>query len=173
MNAMAEKLKAAGVDTVGARLTAACTEGIRHHPDSVVDAWRYVGAIFGHEFVRLLMKDMQNNAAAQEPKSPPTPFSSGNHAMASPAPYKPRVIPQERLEKRRELQQIVRSKYKNSGNIAWSDVGWHELHALKRDGVEAKALLEAGPANIPNDGRTVGDVLGVQRIDQIIKAVRC
>lgn len=171
MNAFAEKLQAAGVDTVGARLTAACTEAIRRHPESAVDAWRYVGAVFGHEFVRLLMKDMQN-VPVQEPKSPPTPLSKGNHAMASPAPYKPRVIPQDRLEKRRKLQQLVRSKYKNSGGIAWSDVGWHELTLYGRDGLEANALLAAAPAAIPNDGRTVGDVLGIKRTDEIIAKVR-
>lgn len=171
MNAFAEKLQAAGVDTVGARLTAACTEAIRRHPESAVDAWRYVGAVFGHEFVRLLMKDMQN-VPAQEPKSPPTPLSKGNHAMASPVPYKPRVIPQERLEKRRELQQLVRSKYRNSADVPWSDVGWHELNGLKRDGNEATALLQASPANVPNDGRNVGDVLGIKKTDEIIAHVR-
>jgi hypothetical protein len=46
------------------------------------------------------------------------------------------------------------------------------LHGLQRDGVEAKALLAAGPAGVPNDGRTVGDVLGVPAVDQIIKAAR-
>jgi hypothetical protein len=82
------------------------------------------------------------------------------------------VIPPERLEKRRELQHIVRSKYKNSSDVAWSDVGWHELNSLKRDGAEATALLAAGPAHVPNDGRTAGQVLGVKQIDQIIAGVR-
>lgn len=172
MSAMAEKLKEAGVDTVGARLTAACTEAIRQHPDSVIDAWRFVGAAFGHEFVRGLMNDMQRNAPQKEQRSPPTPLSRDNHSIGGPKPYTPRVIPQERLEKRRELQQVIRSKYKNSGGISWSDVGWHELHGLKRDGVEAMALIEAGPANVPNNGATVGDVLGAKRIDEIIKSVR-
>lgn len=171
MNAMAEKLKEAGVDTVGAKLTAMCTEAIRRHPDSVVDAWRFVGASFGHEFVRGLMNDMQRNLPQKEQKSPPTPLSRDNHSLGG-ATYKPRVIPPERLEKRRELRQIIRSKYKNSGDVAWSDVGWHELNGLKRDGTEAMALLKAGPANVPNDGRSVGDVLGIQRVDEIIGAVR-
>lgn len=173
MNAFAEKMKDAGVDTIGARLTTACTEAIRRHPDSVVDAWRYVGATFGHEFVRGLMNDMQRISPVQAPQSsPPTPLSKGNHAMANPAPYKPRVIPQERLEKRRELQQIVRSKYQNSGGIAWSDVGWHELRLLQRDGGEAAALLAASPGDIPNDGRTVGNVLGIKKTDEIIAQFR-
>lgn len=172
MSAMAEKMRAAGVDTIGARLTAACTEAIRRHPDSVVDAWRYAGATFGHEFVRAIMSDMQKSAPQKEQRSPATPLSSGNHAMASPAPYKPRVIPPERLEKRRELQQFVRSKYKNSGGICWSDVGWHELTLLKRDGKEAEALLAACGSQVPNDGRTVGDVLGIKKVDEIIEQAR-
>lgn len=172
MNAMAEKLKEAGVDTVGARLTAACIEAIRKHPDSVVDAWRSVGPLFGHEFLSGIMNDMQRNTPPKEQRSPPTPLSRDNHPVGVAAAYQPRVIPPERLEKRRELQQVIRSKYKNSGGIAWSEVGWHELHGLKRDGAEAKALLEAGPANAPNNGTTVGEVLGVQRVDEIIKSVR-
>lgn len=171
MNAFAEKLKAAGVDTIGARLTTACAEALRRHPESVVDAWRHVGAVFGHEFVRSLMKDMQT-APGAKPRSPPTPLSKGNHAMAAPAPYKSRVIPNERLEKRRELQHIVRSKYKNSGDVPWSDVGWHELAGLRRDGQEAIALMDAGPQNVPNDGRNVGDVLGIKRVDEIVGKVR-
>lgn len=172
MNAFSEKLKDAGVDTVGARLTAACVEAIRRHPDSAVDAWRFAGASFGHEFVRGLMNDMQRNAPQIEQKSPSTPLSRGNHAMANPAPYKPRVIPPERLEKRRELRQVIRSKFKNSGDVPWSDVGWHELNGLKRDGKEAIALLEAGPQNVPNTGMTVGDVLGIKKTDEIIAQVR-
>lgn len=172
MNAMAEKLKDAGVDTIGARLTAACIEAIRQSPDSSVEAWRQVGYAFGHEFVRGLMNDMQRNAPQKEQRSPPTPLSRDNHSIAGPAPYKPRVIPPERLEKHRKLQHIVRSKYKNSGDVPWSDVGWHELAGLRRDGKEADALLSAGPANVPNDGRSVGDVLGVKRTDEIVGAVR-
>lgn len=172
MNALAEKLEAAGVDTIGARLTTACTEAIRQHPGSVVDAWRYVGTVFGHEFVRGLMNDMQRNQPQKEQKSPLTPLSRDNHRVGGPATYRPRVIQPERLEKRRELQRVVRSKYKNSGDVPWSDVGWHELAGLKRDGREAQALLEAGPANVPNDGRNVGAVLGVKKVDEIIAAVR-
>jgi hypothetical protein len=168
VNAMAEKLKEAGVDTIGARLTAACTEAIRQYPGSIAEAWRFVGVTFGHEFVRGLMKDMQRNEPQIEQTSPPV------HAIGVPEqkPHQTRVIPPERLEKRRELRQVIRSKYKNSGDIAWSDVGWHELHGLKRDGVEARALLDAAPGNVPNDGRSVGEVLGVKRVDEIIGAVR-
>ena len=172
MSAFSEKLKDAGVDTVGARLTTACIEAIRKYPDSVVHAWLYVGDAFGHEFVRGLMRDMQGNVPAKESSSPPPSFRHENNAVAAPKPYKPQVIPPERLEKRRQLRQLVRSKYRNSGDVPWSDVGWHELHGLKRDGGEAEALLKAGPANMPNDGRTVGDVLGIQKTDEIIAAIR-
>jgi hypothetical protein len=187
MTAMAEKMNEAGVDIIGARLTAACIEAIRSHPDSVVDVWRTVGASFGHEFVRALMNDMQPKVQTVEPRKAFDKIAAGlNEALAvasgiaepsklhipAPKPYQPRVIPPERLEKRRELQQLIRSKYKNSGGVAWSEVGWHELHGVKRDGTEAKALLEAGPANVPNTGQTVGQVLGVQRVDEIIMSVR-
>lgn len=164
MTAMAEKLKDAGVDTIGAALTAACIEGLRQHPDSVIEAWHYAGSVFGHEFVRGLMRDMQGSSPV---KSVPS-----NHSVAGSKAYQPRVIPPERLERRRELQRIISSKYKNSANIAWSDVGWHELSALKRDGLEAAALLAAGPATVPNDGRSVGDVLGIKRTDEIIEQLR-
>lgn len=172
MSAMAEKLKDAGADTVGAQLTAACIEAIRRHPESAEEAWRLVGVAFGHEFIRGLMSDMRVTAPQREQSSPPPPFSRDNHAMATPTPYRPRVIPPERLEKRRELQQIVRSKYKNSGNVPWSEVGWHELPGMRRDGKEADALLAAGPANAPNTGCSVGEVLGVKRTDEIIAGIR-
>jgi hypothetical protein len=186
MNALAEKLKSAGVDTIGARLTTACTEALRRHPDSVVDAWQYVGAVFGHEFVRGLMDDMKGTASTPAPaqvkiepgiesKMPEYRYQAEDNRTGNTTtsvPYTPRVIPPERLEKRRELQRIVRSKYKNSGNVAWSDVSWHELHGLQRDGKEANALLAAGPANVPNDGRTVGDVLGIKETDEIIGQLR-
>jgi hypothetical protein len=169
MNAIAKKLKEAGIDTIGARLTTICTEAIRRHPDSVVDAWRYVGAMFGHEFVRGIMQDM---GAKEREQMSPLRDNQAQQQVGVTAPYKPRVIPKERLEKRRELQQIVRSKYRNSNGIAWSEVGWNELVANVRDGNEAQALLAAAPANVPNDGRKVGDVLGIKRIDEIIEAVR-
>lgn len=172
MTALAEKMKDAGVDTLGARLTLACTEAIRRHPHSAVDAWRMVGATFGLEFVRGLMSDMQRPSAPKD-QPPPLPIEYQNQAAASSSvSYKPRLIPPERLEKRRELQQIIRSKYRNSSDVAWSDVGWHELNSLKRDGAEAVALLAAGPAHVPNDGRSVGDVLGVKKVDEIIAQVR-
>lgn len=171
MTMLAEKLKSAGVDTIGAKLTAAVTDGLRHHPDSVVDAWRYAGAVFGHEFARELMRDMKGAAIGNEQKSPLSPLQKDNHSIAS-KPYTPRVISKETIERRRKLQEAIRSKYKNSGGISWSEVTWHELTALARDGKEATALYKAGPANIPNDGRTVGDVLGAKRIDEIIGELR-
>lgn len=178
---LAEKMTDAGVDTVGARLTAACIEGIRMHPNNIAEAWRLAGATFGHEFVSMLMRDMQPKVPAKQPtemaeqqyrQSINKLNRSTDRDIGTAAPYKPRVIPPERLEKRRDLQRIVRSKYRNSSDVAWSDVGWHELHALKRDGAEALALLQAGPASVPNDGRSVGDVLGVKKVDEIIGAVR-
>lgn len=170
MTALAEKMKEAGVDTIGARLTAACIEAIRCVSDDPEAAWRYVGTIFGHEFVRVLIKDIEGISKPEAPEfAAPKPVYPASVAAK---PYEPRVIAPERLEKRRKLQQVVRSRYMNSGGIAWSDVGWHELHGLSRDGNEARALLDAGPAHVPNDGRSVGDVLGIKKIDEIIGNVR-
>lgn len=164
MNALAEKLTVAGVDTIGARLTAVCTEALRRYPDSIMDAWRHVGIAFGHEFMGGLVDDMRGGRPAVPHKIDPP--------RAAPIPYRARVIEPERLKKRRELQQIVRSKYQNSAGVAWSDVSWHALSALSRDGNEAVALLAAFSSDVPNDGRTVGDVLGVQRVDEIIAKAR-
>jgi hypothetical protein len=169
MSALAEKLEAAGVDTIGARLTAACAEAIRRHPDNPAAAWNYAGTMFGHEFVRGLMGDMRGC----EPIPEPRPRASPKASIVVPVrQHTPRVIAPERLENRRKLQQIIRSKFKNSGGVSWSDVGWHELPLLTRDGKEADALLAAYSANVPNDGRTVGDVLGIKKTDSIIAAVR-
>lgn len=166
MTALAEKLKEAGADTLGAKLTTACIDAIRLNPKSVEAAWRHVGLAFGHSLIRGLMDDMQPPRAARAERER---VSRGPER----APIgQPVVIPAERIEKRRQLQAIVRSKYKNSGNVSWSDVGWHELTALERDGMEARALLREGPANVPNDGRTVGDVLGIKRTDEIIGSLR-
>lgn len=167
MSALAEKLTSAGVDTIGAKLTTACIQALRKHPGDVVAAWRQVGTEFGHEFMRNLMIDMAGKKESfpktmLSPPAPPRPQSE----------YRPRVISTERVEARRKLREIVRSKFKNSAGVAWSDVGWHELPALARDGGEAAALLAAGPAHTPNDGRSVGAVLGIKQVDQIIAAVR-
>ena len=189
MSGLAEKMKSAGVDTIGARLTTVCIEGLRLSPNNARQAWDHAFNEFGRHFVMGIIEDMasaptqteklirdtQSQPVAIEPfirfdpdKSPSKIFRE----ETSIKPYQPRVIAPERLEKRREFQQIVRSKYKNSGGVVWSDVGWHELHGLKRDGAEAKALLDSGPANVPNTGGTVGDILGVKRVDEIIAMVR-
>lgn len=171
MSALAEKMKAAGIDTTGSQLSAACFEAIRRHPESAVDAWRYVGEVFGHEFVRQRMKDMRGSEPKREPRSPsPQP----SPPIVSPKPYTPRFIAPERLEQRHKLQEVVRSKYKNSGGINWSDVPWNELRMMKRDGKEAEALLAACQAQVPtNDWNlTVGQVLSVTRVDEIIADVR-
>lgn len=175
MTALAEKMEKAGVDTLGAKLTTACIEGLRHWPNNPRMAWDYAFKEIGREFVMGLMADMAPTAAspAAPISEPPGRWITGTELMAAGSQVdKPRVIPPERLEKRRQLQQVVRSKYRNSADVPWSDVGWHELYGLKRDGAEATALLAAGPANVPNDGRRVGDVLSVQTVDAIIKAVR-
>ena len=169
MTALAEKLKRAGYDTFEARFAVLATEAIRAHPHSVVEAWKLIGEKFGFEYLRERMKDMKGGKAE---RSPPNPLAVSNPAICSPKPYTPRIISKERVEQRRRQADAVRSKFKNSGGIYWSEVGWHELFGLARDGVEANALLAAGPANVPNDGRTVGNVLGAERIDKIIKEVR-
>jgi hypothetical protein len=181
MSLLAEKMEKAGVDTVGAQLTQVCLDAIREGHRDPVKAWRRVGELFGHEFVMRLMADMGRSLPVSEARDN-TPQEQYQRAVdrvnrttdreIAAAPYKPRVIPKERLESRRKQQEIVRSKFKNSSGIAWSDVGWHELPVLARDGREAAALLAAGPAHAPNDGRSVGAVLGVKQVDLIIGSVR-
>lgn len=170
MSALAEKLKSAGVDTVGARLVAECTQAIRVYQDPW-KAWQHVGSVFGHDFIRSLMGDMQNvpGTAAREASQNSAPVASSNPAPdVSISPYKPRA-PDPKVA---DIVRRARSKYFNSGGIAWSDVSLVELTALKRDGGEAEALLNACPHDTPNDGRTLGDVLGIKMVDQIIAQVR-
>jgi hypothetical protein len=183
VTALAEKLKDAGADTVGAQLTTACVEGLRLYPNNPRAAWDYAFNAFGRQFVAKIMNDMapakspteefvrsaQSLPLAMPPREllAPVPMRE----LQAPKPYAPRIIQPERLEKRRKLQETVRSKYKNSAGVAWTDVSWHELIAMGRDGKEAAALL-AACQSVPNDGRTVGDVLGVKKVDEIIAAVR-
>lgn len=156
MTDLAEKLRNAGADTVGARIATLCVEGLRLHPDNLFRAWGHVGSSYGYDLLRTLVKDMGLPEV---------------HAHAI-QPYRARAPSPERIERRQMLRELVRSKYKTSAGVAWSDVGWHELPALTRDGEEATALLEAGPAIVPNDGRTVGQVLGIKKTEQIIEAIR-
>lgn len=174
MSEMAEKLKDAGVDTVGARLTTACTDAIRKHPDSVVDAWRYVGAVFGHEFVRGLMSDMQAKVQAAEPIARGTAEPSKLH-IPTPKPYQPRVIPPERLEKRRALQQIVRIHfgYKTSDGTDWAQIGAHELDGMDRDGAMARAVkARIGVLTNEDRFRTVGDLMTAKQFNEVVDQVR-
>lgn len=171
MNAMSEKLEEAGVDTIGARLTAACVEAIRRHPDSAVDAWRFAGASFGHEFIRGIMSDMQRGVPQIEQRSPPA------HALGVPAPkpYQPRVIPPERLEKRRALQQVVRIQfgYKTADNTDWADVGAHELDGMDRDGAMARAVkARIGVLTNEDRFRTVGDLMTAKQFNEVVDQVR-
>lgn len=171
MNAMAEKLEEAGVDTIGARLTAACIEGIRRHPESSMDAWNHVFSIFGYQFVSGLMNDMKGSARQKEQRSPPA------HALGVPAPkpYQPRVIPPERLEKRRALQQVVRIQfgYKTADNTDWADVGAHELDGMDRDGAMARAVkARIGVLTNEDRFRTVGDLMTAKQFNEVVDQVR-
>lgn len=157
MTTLAEKLQNAGIDTLGARITNTCVEGLRLYPDNLRSAWAHVGSSYGYGLLRDLAKDMGL------PEIPAGTLQST---------YRTRAISAERVKQKQKLQEFVRSKYKNSGGVAWSDVPWHELPGLARDGKEASALLQASPASVPNDGRTVGQVLGVKKVDEIVKAVR-
>lgn len=133
-----------------------CEEAVKLHPNDVAAAWEFVGKAFGHDFLRSLGKS-----------------SLAPRAECAPKPYLPRIaLSPERFERRMELRKAVRSRYSNSVGVAWSDVIWADLPGLHRDGVEANALLAAAPGNIPNDGSTVGDMLGVHRVDEIIEKLR-
>lgn len=150
-------------DRVADRLSHACVEALERHPYDVVNAWRHVGAIFGYQFIQRL------GASPKEDRQPQKALREIVHHASS---YRSREIAPERLERREIIREIVRSKYKNSAGIAWSDVLWIKLHELSRDGDEARALLEAHPQSVPNDSRTVGDVLGTDAINKIIADLR-
>lgn len=193
MTALAEKMKSAGVDTIGSRLTANACDAIRNDADeSVVNIWNAVGRSFGYEFIRGLMADMKQDRVP--PASPvnavATSYREQSQASVSSAwpparafpitvetfkplakPYQPHVIPKERIEKRSELRKAV-EKYFTSGGTPWLKVGWHELVAYARDGNESAALLAAGPASVPNDGRDVEAVLGRKAAEKILEKVR-
>lgn len=179
MNALAEKMKDAGVDTIGARLTATCVEAIRRHPENVTDAWRFVGATFGHEFIRGIMADMQPKGQTIEPQFHPAPSSPSprNNTIASPAPapYKPRVIPPERLEKRRELQQIVRIQfgYKLGDGTDIAQLGVHELDVVDRDGAMVRAV-KARIGVLTNEDRfkKVYEVMTQKQFNEVLDQVR-
>lgn len=156
MTALAEKLRNAGIDTVGARVTSICVKALRLYPDNPIKAWSHVGSSYGYDLLRSLAKDMGLPEVQERLVRP----------------IQTRVPAPERVERRQKLREVVRSKYKNSAGVAWSDIGWHELPALTRDGKEATALLQAGPSIVPNDGRTVGQVLGVKKTEQILEAAR-
>jgi hypothetical protein len=128
-----------------------CEEAVRLHPNDIDAAWEFVGRAFGHDFLRSLGK-----------------------ASFAPTrkPYAPRTIEPARLERRLELKKAIRSKFSNSVGVAWSDVIWADLYGLQRDGKEAQALLAAASESIPNDGSTVGDILGVRQVDEIIEKLR-
>lgn len=177
MNAMTEKLREAGADTVGARLTTACIEAVRRHPENIVDAWRFVGATFGHEFIRGIMADMQPKGQTIEPQFHPAPSSPlpRNNTISSPAPYKPRVITLERLEKRRELQRIVQIKfgYKTSDGTDWAQIGAHELDGMDRDGAMARAVkARIGILTNEDRFRTVGDLMTAKQFEEVADQVR-
>lgn len=197
MTALAEKMKEAGVDTIGAKFTAMCLEALRRNPGDVLSAWRWVGAHFGLHFLEELKGDMDARPMTVSEKesmerltadvdrqtasllSKPT-VGNGQKILdgltqaiefTRAKPYQPRVISPERLERRRELKKVV-EKYFTSSGVAWLKVGWHELRAMVRDGDEAQALLNAGPASVPNDGRDVEAVLGRKEAERILENVR-
>lgn len=180
MTALAEKLNEAGADTLGAQLTTACIEGLRISPNNARAAWEHAFNAVGRELLIRLMADMAPKPSlseqlirkAQSRPLPSRPAELITPSMPAAKPYTPRVIEPARIERRVRLQELVRSKYKNSSGVSWSDVGWHELPLLTRDGVEARALLAACSASVPNDGRTVGEVLGVKLVDDIVAKVR-
>lgn len=172
MKAIAEKLEKAGYDTFAARFAVTATEALRRHPRSIADAWRYMGETFGFEYLRGLAEDM----AGGKPSNP-APRQTDGTVFVPPqsrpvTPYRPREISKERAARRQKLLEVVRSKYKCYDGRWWSEVGVHELPAMARQGKEAAALLASLPANLPNDGRSLGDVLSAQSIDAAVERAR-
>lgn len=179
MTAIAEKLKAAGVDTFEARFAVLAIEALRAHPDNIEAAWRLIGERFGHQYLRERAKDMRGpkkeafERLAEAAREAVSVARGETQPLNTPKPYVSRVVSLKKTAARREkLFERVRSKFKCHDGRYWSEVGWHELAGMTRQGAEARALLAAGPANVPNDERTIADVIGVTKIDQIIIGAR-
>ncbi len=92
---------------------------------------------------------------------------------------KPTIITKEELERRRQeeaerkkrISELV-LRYSTSFGTPWGELGWHELPSMGRDGEIAKAIVAAGPAHVPNDGRRVYDVITKNRLHGIIDQAR-
>lgn len=169
MTMFAEKLKDAGADTIGSRLTVAVTAAIRAQPQANPESvWRAIGVTFGHDFVNSVMADMGFY--------PPEPRDDATHsehfgALARPIsfrPHKPRMVAPAPVERRAKLAEVVRSKFKTSAGISWSDITPQAGIAMERDAKENAILRAALPAALPNDGRTYGQILGVAQVDKLL-----
>jgi len=181
MTLLADKLKNAGADTLGAEFISRLTEAVRRYPDSVVDAWRCLGDMWGYAKARQVMKDM-SGLDGKEKHSPPTPLSAERAVpisgkpirLPSPKPYQPRVKPDPaRIEIAKEkVIKIIHSQFKSRAGIWWSEYTYQGLQAEKFDGLEADAVIAIWPAGHRNDGTKAGEAIGIKKIDKAIAAFR-
>lgn len=139
MTLLADKLKAAGADTFEARFVVFTVEALRLHPDSVSKAWMHIGAVFGHEYLRLILSDMKAGdlpkRKAAEPiliqRTPPAKLSPEKKAKIDKAVQK--------------AVEILTFGYKVADGRDWADVGAHELDSLDRDGSMAREIKRELP----------------------------
>lgn len=152
MTAIGDKLKDAGVDTLGAKITTLVIEGIRFYPNSVVDVWRFVGERVGYDLIRIVMKDMGVDRRGPE-KSPMSPL--GNDAQPVGGGPKKSLDDYRRERERREKEKaerdkrkarvIVMFKSKTYDGRDWAEVGAHELPGMARQGGIARELIKELP----------------------------
>jgi hypothetical protein len=175
MSDIGEKLKEAGYDTFEARFAVLATEALRHHPNSVVSAWRYMGEKFGYEYLRARMKDMKGSAADKDtsPLAPSTETSIP--ASGSPKPDKPRPVPwnpdPKKLEKVTEKAKEILFGYKIADGRDIAKVGAHEVKRFVRDG----RLLDEIDKRLPvlTDNMCfmdLGELITAEQFDEARKA---
>ena len=139
MTLLSDKLKAAGIDTFESKFAKLAFEALQHHPDSVIDAWRYLGVTFGHEYMRERLKDMRGAAPEKEKHSPRTPLS---HPPIVTPTRKP-ISPQQKAAIDKIINKavdIVKFGCNTSDGRDWARVHPYEFAAMKRDNALVTAV---------------------------------
>jgi len=134
MGVFADKLKQAGYDTFEQQFAALAIKALQKHPESVIDAWRFMGEQFGWKYLRERMKDMRGSNPVP---SPPTPLSRDMFRPGG-KPYTPRVKPTlENTPGAKEIKKKIVEimfNYKLPDGRDAADWGAHELDRYDQTG---------------------------------------
>lgn len=165
MTLLAEKLKNAGYDTFEATFVKLCFDALQRHPDSVIDAWRDVGANFGYEYLRGRMKDMQGTVPQKEKQSPQTPLSHPP-IVTTATPYKPAWKPEPKKHSGLALKVVKKIMFNrvDSKGIDWARFSRFEETGVMRDNAVVLAVREKyGPPKNENErNMTYGELMSPQ-----------